>query len=171
LHITGIDSRDYQPLTVAPNRAVVLVFVLQDCPISNGYAPLIERLSNEFGHQGVRFYLVHVDATISQDAAIKHAKDYGYTIPVLIDRRHELVSRLAVDVAPTVVVLGADDTSKYKGRIDDWYAGIGKPRTVATTHDLRDAIVAVIEGKPINATQTQSIGCAVPDLPARTPSK
>jgi len=168
LHITAIDGRDYSPLTVAPNRAAVLFFVLQDCPICNNYAPLIERLSGKFGAQGARFYLIHVDSTITQEAAIQHAKNYGYTIPVLIDRRHELVSRLGVEIAPTAVVLGADGTPVYKGRIDDLYAGIGKPRTVATTHELLDAIVAVVEGKPVNTTQAQSVGCAVPDLPARS---
>jgi len=170
-HITGIDGHDYQPLTVAPHRAAVLVFVLQDCPICNGYAPQIERLADEFGRQGVGFYVIHVDPSISREAAIQHAKAYGYKIPVLVDRRHDVVIRLGIEIAPTAVVLGADGTLQYKGRIDDLYAAIGKPRTVATTHDLRDAIVTVLAGKPIDAKQTRSVGCAVPDLPAPAAEK
>jgi len=171
IHITDVDGQDYEPLNVSAKHAAVLFFVLQDCPICNSYAPQIEQLHSEFAPRGVSFYLVHVDSTLSQSAAIKHARDFGYTIPVLIDRQHDLVKRLSVDVVPTAVVIGADGAPQYKGRIDDLYAGIGKPRTLVTTHDLLDALVAVLEGKPVERSQTSSVGCAVPDLPAHVGDK
>jgi thiol-disulfide isomerase/thioredoxin len=167
LRITGIDGQPYQPLTVEPHKAAVLVFVLQDCPICNGYAPLIQRLAAKFSPQGASFYLIHVDPTLSTADAVKHAKDFGYQLPVLIDRKHDLVGRVGIQIAPTAVVLGADGAPRYKGRIDDQYAGVGKPRTVATTHELRDAITAVLDDKTVPVAQTRAIGCAVPDLPTR----
>jgi thiol-disulfide isomerase/thioredoxin len=166
LRITGIDGQSYQPLAVEPHKAAVLVFVLQDCPICNGYAPLIQRLAAQFSPQGASFYLIHVDPTLSTADAVKHAKEFGYQLPVLIDRKHDLVGRVGIQIAPTAVVVGSDGAPRYKGRIDDQYAGLGKPRTVATTHELRDAIAAVLEDKPVPVSQTRAIGCAVPDLPA-----
>jgi thiol-disulfide isomerase/thioredoxin len=164
--IIGIDGQPYEPLTVEPHKAAVLVFVLQDCPICNGYAPLIQRLAAKFSPEGVSFYVIHVDPMLSTADAAKHAKEFGYQLPILIDRKHELVGRVGIEIAPTAVVLRSDGTPRYKGPIDDQYAGLGKPRTVATTHELRDAIVAVLEDKPVPVTQTRAIGCAVPDLPA-----
>ena len=84
----------------------MFVFVLQDCPICNGYAPQIQRLASEFSSQGSRFYLIHVDPMLTLDGARKHAKDFGYSIPVLIDAHHELVARLGVIAVPTAVLFG-----------------------------------------------------------------
>ena len=165
IRIVGIDGQSYEPLKVEPQKAAVLVFVLQDCPICNGYAPLIQRLHSRFSTAGVSFYLIHVDPTLTTTDAAKHTRDFGYKIPVLIDRKHELVGALDIVTAPTAVVLGSGGKPLYKGRIDDQYAAIGKPRQVATTHELQDAIAAVLDGKPVAVAPTQSIGCAVPDLP------
>jgi peroxiredoxin len=165
--LTGIDGKNYQPLSLSGHHAAVLVFVLQDCPICNGYAPQIQHLAAEFSRKETAFYLIHVDPTLTADAARKHARDYGYTIPVLIDTRHELVARLGVIAVPTAVVLGAEGEVKYLGRIDDQYVAIGKARNVVTQYDLRDALTAVLNGKPVEKSRTRAIGCAVPDLPAK----
>lgn len=171
IQLTGIDGKTYEPLTVAPHRAAVLVFVLQDCPICNGYAPQIQRLAAESRAKDIVFYLIHVDPALTPTDARKHARDYGYTIPVLIDRRHELVTRLGVVAVPTAVVLDHRGQTQYEGRIDDQYVAIGKARNVVTTHDLRDALAAVLAGKPAPAPRTRAIGCAVPDLPANAETK
>jgi peroxiredoxin len=167
IRLTGIDGRSYEPLTVSGHRAAVMVFVLQDCPICNGYAPQIQRLASRFVPKGAAFYLIHVDPTLTIEAARKHAADYGYSIPVMIDSGHELVRRLGVVAVPTAVVLGSDGQIKYEGRIDDQYVSIGKARDVVTRYDLRDAIAATIEGKPVEESRAQAIGCAVPDLPEK----
>ena len=165
IRLPGIDGKSYEPLALAGARSAVIVYILQDCPICNGYAPQIQRLASRFGPKGARFYLVQVDPALTFDAARKHAKDYGYSIPVLLDTRHELVGRLKISAAPTATVLGPDGKVVYQGRIDDQYAAIGKPRTVATHYDLRDAIAATLDGKPVRNSRTHVVGCAVPDLP------
>lgn len=171
LQFTGIDGKRYEPLNVEPHHAAVLVFVLQDCPICNGYAPQIERLAKDLGPKDACFYVVHVDPTLGPDEARRHAKAYGYSIPVLIDRHHDLVGRLNVTAAPTAVVLDAQGGVKYEGRIDDQYVAIGSARSVVTTHDLRDALAAVLAGKPVAEPRTRTVGCAVPDLPANEEKK
>lgn len=159
------DGRACTPLTLSQGQsAAVLVFVLQDCPICNGYAPRIRRLVSQFSPHGARFYLVQVDPALTDAQALAHAKEYGYSIPVMVDRRHELVGRLRVVAVPTAVVLGADGTVQYTGRIDDRYFALGKPREAATTNDLSNALTAVVEHKPPAVARTKVIGCAVPDL-------
>ena len=143
----------------------MLVFILQDCPICNGYLPMIQRLADEGTKRGAVLFLVQVDPGIADGEARKHARDYGYTIPTLLDRKHDLVRRLQVKSAPTAVVLAADGSTAYEGRIDDRYAALGKPREVATTHELADALAAVLDGKSVVNPRTVAVGCAVPDLP------
>jgi thiol-disulfide isomerase/thioredoxin len=156
--ITGVDRH---PLDVSPSKAVVIIFISTDCPISNGYAPEINHICKDYESKGVSFYLVHSDPDLSAADAKKHAADYGFTCPVLIDRKHEIVKRVGATVTPEAVVLGADGKVQYSGRIDDLFVALGKKRYEATTHDLRNALDAILAGKPVAKPHTQAVGCAI----------
>jgi thiol-disulfide isomerase/thioredoxin len=164
LELTDLTGRRHLPLELGKNKAAVIIFVLQDCPISNKYAPVIQRLADEFAGQRVAFYVVHVDPELALADAKKHAKDYGYKLPVLIDRKHELVRHFEATTAPEAFVVGPDVKVLYRGRIDDRYAGVGKPRQVVRREDLRLALSAVVAGKPIEVAETKAIGCYIPEL-------
>src|SRR5437764_628860 len=79
------------PFEDAHAKAVVLVFVRTDCPISNRYAPELQRLSREFASRGVTFWMVYPDPAETQKSAGKHAKEYGLPGSVLLDPGHALV--------------------------------------------------------------------------------
>ena len=144
--------------------ANVLLFAMVDCPISNGYAPTVNALAKEFQPQGFRFYLVHVDPETSVREAAAHAGAYGYTLPVLLDPEHRLVGAVGATVTPEVAVLGPGGEVLYRGRIDDWYAELGKKRRAPTTHDLRRALEAVAAGRSVADPRTLAVGCFIPEL-------
>jgi hypothetical protein len=48
----------------------------------------------------------------------------------------------------------------YRGRIDNLYADLNQRRAEATEHDLRDALDAIVDGRPIKS-QPPPIGCAI----------
>jgi hypothetical protein len=143
----------------APVKATVCIFVAMDCPISNSYAPEINRIIAEYSPRGIAFKIVYCDTDATPEAMTKHAKDYGYTVPVALDAKHELATRLHATVTPEVVVLSPDERPLYHGRIDDRYADVGKQRYEATTHDLRDALEAIVHDRPVEHPITQAVGC------------
>src|SRR5260370_318044 len=51
-----LDGTPTDPFLAASGKPVVLVFVRTDCPISNRYAPLIQRISSQYGAK-VDFWL------------------------------------------------------------------------------------------------------------------
>lgn len=143
----------------AGKKAVVCVFVARDCPVSNAYAPEIERIIARYTPEKVAFSLVYSDPGTSPAAARQHAKEYGYTCPLLLDPSHRLVRRAGVTVTPEAAVFSPGGKLLYRGRIDDLYLGFGKRRPAATHHDLRDALDAVLAGRPVPTARTQAIGC------------
>jgi len=58
--------------------------------------------------------------------------------------------------------VGAGGVVKYRGRIDNQYIALGKPRQVVTIHDLRDAIDAVASNRAVAHTDTEAFGCFIP---------
>jgi len=74
-------------------KAVALLFIRSDCPVSNRYAPELERLYEKYSPQGVDFRLVYPESGLTADAMDKHRNEYGYKIPAQLDARHQCVAR------------------------------------------------------------------------------
>jgi peroxiredoxin len=142
--------------------AVALLFISADCPISNRYAPTINQLAADFGAKNTAFYGIQSDPDITPDEARKHAEDFGFHFPVLLDPAQVLASRYGVSVTPTAVVVSPAGEMVYRGRIDDRSVDLGKWRDVAGSQDLRDAIAATLANRKIAGPSHEAIGCFLP---------
>jgi hypothetical protein len=158
-----LDGRAHTPLAQPDKKATVFIFILPDCPISNAYAPEIKRICKDYESKKIAVFLIHADPDVTAEQAKKHAKEYGYTCPVLLDPTQVLVKRTGVTIAPEVAVLGSDGKALYRGRIDDWYVEVGKRRAEPTQRDLRNALDAILQGKAPPITLTKAIGCYLPE--------
>jgi thiol-disulfide isomerase/thioredoxin len=162
---TGFDlaGSPVDPLKLGGGKVVVLVFVRTDCPVSNRYAPTIQKLSAEHASK-VAFWLVYPSKSESAEAIRKHGQEYSYKIPALRDPQHVLVKESHAQITPEVAVFGANRKLIYHGRIDNLYEDIGRARNAATTHELEDAISAALGGKSLAANATHAVGCYISDL-------
>lgn len=146
----------------SPTKAVVLIFTRCECPIANRYAPEIRRICEEFTPRGVAFQLIYPEPGDSPAAIGEHLKAFGYTCPAWRDPEHLAVKRFGPKVTPEAVVFDcATKKPVYRGRIDDLYVDFGQARQAPTTHDLRDALAAVLAGKRVLVSSTNSVGCAI----------
>jgi len=165
VRVLDLAGRAVNPLARPSGRvATVLVFTTTDCPISNRYAPAIQRLAARFAKQGIGFTLVYPVATDTPTAVRSHLKKYGYELPAVRDTAQELVKHTGVQVTPEVAVIGAGGRVLYRGRIDDRYVELGKDRAQPTDHTLERALDAVVQGKPVAAPETRAVGCFLGDL-------
>lgn len=153
------------PSIVVKDKAEVLFFVTEDCPVSNYYSHEIHRICDDYKSRGVGCELVYINPNLTDADVRKHAQEYGHgDYPKVIDRDHSIVSAVGAEVTPTAVLIRHDRTIAYRGRIDDFYAALGKTRRMVTKHDLRDAIDEVLAGKPVAEPETKPVGCYIPDL-------
>jgi hypothetical protein len=147
--------------------ANVLFFVASDCPISNGYAPEIQRLCAEFEGRGVRCTLLYEDIGIDRRSAQKHLEEYRYRgIPAAIDADRKIANYAKATVTPEAVVVDGKGEIRYRGRINNFYAALGKSHQQVTEHDLAEALNAVLTGKPVPNPETKALGCYIvsPDI-------
>jgi thiol-disulfide isomerase/thioredoxin len=151
------------PLKASPGKVVILIFVRTDCPISNRYAPTIQKLSAEYAGK-VSFWLVYPARAESAEMIRKHEHDFGYTLPALRDVQHSLVKLSRVSITPEAAVFDANRQLIYHGRIDDLYQDFGRARPAPTTHELDDAIRAATAGKVPAADTAPAVGCYISDL-------
>jgi hypothetical protein len=164
VRLLDLDGRPFGLWNVGPERIRVVVFTRSDCPVSNRYAPEVKELYESFHPRGVDFYLIYVDPNETAESIRSHVAEFGYPCPAFHDPRHTLVAYTRATVTPEAVIFDRDGQITYRGRVSDLYAGLGKARSAATKHDLRDAIEATLNGQPVAEPVTKAIGCFISDL-------
>ena len=149
LKLAGADGKEYTPLAVpADKKAAVLFFVSPYCPTANTFMSEINRIAADYT-ANFACCLVHSDADVKKTDVLQHTEINEVKMPVLLDQDQSLAKKTGAKITPEVVVIGADGTTLYQGRINDLYLGPTKRQRLATTKELRDALDAIKEGKAV----------------------
>jgi thiol-disulfide isomerase/thioredoxin len=169
LQLRDVDGGVVKPFA-SGTKASVAFFVATDCPVSNAYAPEIQRVCREYSGRGVGCSLIYEDVETAQSGpplrqqVRGHLDEYKYAgIPAAIDGERVAAAAAKASITPTAVVVDRGGQIRYRGRIDNLYAALGKTRQQVTSHDLRDALDAVLAGRPVPHPETESIGCFITD--------
>ncbi len=145
-------------------RADLLLFVRTDCPISNRYAPELAAIVERFATQPLDVWVVYVDEDETPQQIKKHMGEYRLPGTPLRDPGQLLAARAGVKVTPEAALFDADGERRYRGRIDDRQVDYGKQRAEASTHELIDAIAAVMDGRAPPVAEVDAVGCPLPPL-------
>ena len=140
-------------------RAIVVVFLATECPISNQSLPRLNRIARAFERQGVEVYGVIAEGAATRSEALRHRKEYRIRFPVLLDETGALVEALRPTHTPHAFVLDVQGRTLYSGRIDDRYPGLTKKSIRAGRQYLSDAVQSALHGRPVAVPKTEPIGC------------
>jgi hypothetical protein len=157
-------------LFASSGKPSALFFIATDCPISNWYAPTIQQVCRDYAARGVDCTLVYEDVDLGAtpaalDAAVRtHLHEYRYgSMTAAVDRTRVVAKRANATITPSVVVVDGGGIVRYRGRIDNAYADLGRPRQHVTSHDLRVSLDAILAGRPVPAPKTEALGCYITD--------
>jgi hypothetical protein len=165
VRLPDLENRLVDPFLAAESsKAIVFLFASVDCPISNRYAPVVQRLYQTFSSQGVAFWLIYPNPAETPAAIRDHIKAFNYPVHALRDPKHELVKLTNVQVTPEVAVFDRAHALVYHGRIDDRYVNLGVERPSPTRSDLADALTATLSGAKVREASTQAVGCFIADF-------
>lgn len=162
--VVELDGSPVDPRVNAGAQASVLIFTRSDCPISNRYAPELNRLAASFAPRNVAFWSIYVDK--SQDPALirQHVADYQLPGRVAIDRKHRLVALVGAQVTPEAALFDARGRLVYHGRIDDRFVDLNIARPEPTQRDLEQALHTLLSGSAPTVAHLPAVGCLIEDL-------
>jgi hypothetical protein len=161
--LPGADGKEHTPLAVGDKKAVVLFFVSAYCPTSNTFVKEMNQIAADYGDK-IAFDFVHSDSDLKVTDILQHTEMNEIKATVLIDKDQRLATLTHARTTPEVAVLGPDGATLYQGRINDLYLGPTKRQRQATTKDLRDALDAIVAGKPVPQAKTEAVGCKISGL-------
>jgi len=167
--LPGVDGRTYTLNDFADARVLVVIFTCNHCPTANAYVDRIRKLHADYKDKGVALVAIspndplavrldelgYTDVGDSFEDMKTRTKEKPYPFPYLYDGETQKTSiAYGVLATPHVFVFDRDRKLRYNGRVDD--AEVKTPKS----HDARNAIEAVLAGKPVPVEKTRVFGCS-----------
>jgi len=171
-NLPGVDGKKHKLADYNKAKVLVIVFTCNHCPTAQAYEERIKKLAADYKNKGVTLVAIspndpravrldelgYTDLSDSLEEMKIRAKDKGFNFPYLYDGDSQKVVRAYGPVAtPHVFVFDAERKLRYVGRVDD---NERDPNAVKS-HDARNAIEAVLAGKPVPVETTRTFGCSI----------
>jgi len=169
--LPGVDGQRNNLESFRDADILVIVFTCDHCPTAQAYEDRIKELATDYKDKKVTLVAIspndpaavrldemgYTDLGDSLDDMRIRAKDKEFNFPYLYDGADQKVALAYGPVAtPHVFVFDRARRLRFVGRIDN----SDDPKRV-TTHDTRDAIEALLAGKPVPVEQTKVFGCSI----------
>lgn len=155
------EGREFSCDSFQKNKATVLIFLSESCPICQKYTLTLKSLWAEYSGKNIGFYGVFPSTSVEIDSVKGFAGKYAIPFPLLIDSAQVLTSLVKARITPEAVVLSARGEVLYQGRIDNLFPQIGRKRYAATTHELNDALRSILRQEQIQVKRTEAVGCFI----------
>jgi peroxiredoxin len=140
-------------------KAVVVVFLSFNCPVSNGYSPTLAALHKDYSGKGVAFVGINASDDLTAADLAKSAAEYRLPFPILKDDSFKAADAFKARTSPEAFVLDHNRVLRYRGRIDNSYAARLRKNNKTTQHDLKDALDDLLAGKSVRTPATKALGC------------
>jgi thiol-disulfide isomerase/thioredoxin len=159
--LPGTDGKNHT-LAELTGRLLVVIVSCNHCPYVVAYEPRLVGLANEYMARGVDFLAVNAnDATRYPDDGMQPMKDRarerGFPFLYLRDDAQTFVRALGARFTPETYVFDASRALRYRGRIDDNHRDVAR----VTSHDLKNALDALLAGHAPPVAETTAFGCSV----------
>jgi len=154
--LPDVDGAEHSLKSLAGKNGTVLIFIAVQCPVSNAYNERMAQLAADYKAKGIN--VVGINANVAEDAAAvkAHAQEHKLSFTILKDPGNKIADKLGASVTPETYFLDANNKLLYHGRIDN----SRNPAQIETS-DLRNALDAALNGKPIEKTEAKAFGCSI----------
>jgi len=143
--------------------ALLVIFMCNHCPYVKHIRQGLAQLGRDYQAKGAGIVGINSNdaANYPADSPAKMKEEMqvaGYTFPYLYDETQAVAKAYRAACTPDIYLFDGRQKLVYRGQFDDSRPGSG---VRVTGMDLRDALDAVLSGKPVEKEQIPSIGCNI----------
>ena len=144
-------------------KALLVMFICRHCPYVKHVQGELARLGKDYaGHPVGIVAISSNDAAAYPDDAPESlramADELGFTFPYCYDETQDVAKLYTAACTPDFFLFDSQHKLAYRGQLDDSRPKTDRP---VTGRDLRDAIEALLNGRPVNTEQKPSLGCNI----------
>jgi peroxiredoxin len=147
----------------AGKPALLVMFLSNHCPYVKHVRSEIARIGAEYTARNVGIVAICSNDAVaypddSPEAMKLEKSRYGYVFPYLHDESQDVARAYDAACTPDIYLFDASRRLVYRGQLDGSRPGNDVPVTGA---DLRAALDALLEGRPVSTDQRPSLGCNI----------
>lgn len=160
--LPGVDGKNHSPKEFAGKKVLAVIFTCNHCPYAQAYQDRIIALQKESGPKGLQVIAINSNDAVnypedSFEKMIERQKEKKFNFPYLRDESQAIAKAFGAQVTPDCFVFGKNRKLAYRGRIDDNWQN----STEAKMHDLKNAVIALLEEKKPLVQEASAIGCSI----------
>lgn len=160
--LKATDSKIYSLQEFVEAKVLVVIFTANHCPYAQAYEQRICSLAELYWPQGVQFVSICSNdprgyPEDSFENMCAKSKLLGFPFPYLHDETQITAKAYNAQCTPECFVFDEKRVLRYRGRVDDNY----RDPTLATQHDLANAIEAILNGMNVPIPLTPALGCSI----------
>lgn len=169
--LVNVDGQTVSLADFADAPALLVIFLCNHCPYVIHVADALAQLTAEYMAKGVAVVGINSNDVATHPAdsperMVAEAEDRGYQFPYLYDETQEVAIAYHAACTPDFFLFDGDQKLVYRGQMDNSRPESGIP---VTGKDLREALDAVLKGKPAPEPQKPSLGCNIKWRPGNEP--
>ncbi len=168
--LPGVDGKIHRLSEYAKAKILAIAWECNHCPVSQIYQGRVRKLYEDYKDKGLALVAINpnnpnsvrlseLGYTDSNDSLpeMKIRAEYRrITWPYLYDGETQtLAAKFGVVATPHIFIFDQDRKLRYQGRIDD-----NQVESLVKTQDARNAIEALLAGKPVPVADTRAFGCS-----------
>lgn len=158
------DTRNGQTVSLGDfaGQPALIIFMCNHCPYVIHLLDELVRLSDEAATRGVNTIAISANDIVSHpqdnpDKMAQLAEQRSFRFPYCFDETQQVARAYGAVCTPDIFLFDADHRLYYHGQFDDTRPGRG----AAHGTDLRQAIDALLNGRPAPTTSSPSVGCSI----------
>ncbi len=160
--LPGVDNKTWSLSSFSDKKILVIFFTCNHCPYVQGWDDRIVALQKDLAPQGVQFVGINANETKnypedSFDKMVAQAREKKINWIYLRDEDQSVARAYDAACTPEFYVFDAGRKLRYHGRLDDHY----KDAKSAKSHDLRNALADLLEGRDVRVAQAPALGCSI----------
>jgi peroxiredoxin len=164
-NLPGTDGKNHSLDDLKDARVAIVFFSCNHCPYVIGSEDRMIAFAKKYAPRGVRMIAINSNETEnhptdSMEHMIQRAKEKSFPFAYVRDDSQDVALAYGALRTPHYYAFAQEGGKwllKYTGRMDDNPRNPGQE----TTHELADAVDALLAGKPVAAPVTNPIGCNV----------
>jgi peroxiredoxin len=156
-------GEDHSLNDLKSDKATVIMFICNHCPYVKHVINGIVSMANDYIPRGVSFIAINSNdvENYPEDSPEKmreFAKEKAFPFPYLFDGSQEVAKAYHAACTPDFSIFDGNQKCVYRGQMDKARPGNDRP---VTGEDIRAALDAILEGKPVSQQQVPSVGCSI----------
>ena len=168
--LPGIDGKVHKLSDYSAAKVLVVVFTCNHCPTAQLYESRIKKLADDYTGKGVSLIAIepnnpaavrldelgYTDVSDSLEDMKIRAAYRRFNFPYLYDGDTQTAANAyGPKATPHVFIFDGERKLRYEGRVDN-----SQRESLVKTQDARNAIDALLAGKPVPVAHTGVFGCS-----------